>query len=153
MTDYNKSPMFQAIRANISKYGHHITLVAGGSVPRFGYAIGISPIVGAELVFAGGAFYSVEDVKRITNGIAKDPVTTFTPDHSIVAIDGLGSFSLRQADLSWSGALMLGALDFYQSSGIPVFPHSAGQFALDTRHPGSYAPLERKIRACLAVSA
>jgi hypothetical protein len=121
MADYNKSSMLEAIRANISKYGHHITLVAGGSVPRFAYTIGISPIIGAELVFAGGTFYSVEEVKQIINGIAENLVATSTPDHSIVVIDELGSFSLRQADLSWSGALMLGAFDFYQSRDIPSF--------------------------------
>jgi hypothetical protein len=122
MTNYEKRrSMLETIRANIAKYGHHITLVSGSEVPRFAYTIGISRIIGAELVFAGGTFYSAEEVQRIINEIAKNLVATSTPDHLIVVVDALGSFSLRQADMSWSSALMLGAFDFYQSRDIPGF--------------------------------
>jgi hypothetical protein len=37
MTNYNKSSMLELIRANIAKYGHHVTLVIGGKIPRFAY--------------------------------------------------------------------------------------------------------------------
>jgi len=58
---------------------HHITLVIAGAIPRFAYTIGISRIIGAELIFTGGAFYSAEEVKEIINGTAKNLVTTSTP--------------------------------------------------------------------------
>jgi hypothetical protein len=121
MTNYDKSSALEVIRTNIAKYGHHITLVSGGAVPRFAYTIGISQIISAELVFAGGAFYSAEEVQEIINEIAKNLVAPSTPAHLTVVVDALGSFSLRQADMSWSDALMLGAFDFYQSRDIPGF--------------------------------
>jgi|SRR5262245_39856705 len=121
MTNYDKSSLLEVIRANIAKYGHHITLVSGDALPRFAYTIGISRIIGVELVFAGGAFYSAEEAQGIINEIAKNLVAASTPDHLTVVVDELGSFSLRQADMSWSSALMLGAFDFYQRRDIPGF--------------------------------
>jgi hypothetical protein len=52
MTNHKKISMLKLIRANIAKYGHHITLVAGGEIPRFTYTVGISQIISAELIFA-----------------------------------------------------------------------------------------------------
>jgi Domain of unknown function (DUF4262) len=121
MTNYDKSSLFETIRANIAKYGHHITLVSGDAIPGFAYTIGISRITGAELVFTGGSFYSADAVARIINEVAKNLVATSAPDNLIVVVGALGSFSLRQVDISWSGALMLGAFDFYQSKDIPGF--------------------------------
>src|SRR5262247_394084 len=99
MTNYDKISLLEVIRANIAKYGHHITLVSGDALPRFAYTIGI---IGVELVFAGGAFYSAEEAQGIINEIAKNLVAASTPDHLTVVVDELGSFSLRQADMSWS---------------------------------------------------
>jgi uncharacterized protein DUF4262 len=121
MTNYKKISMLKLIRACIAKYGYHQTFVMDGKIPRFVYTIGVSQIIGAELIFAGGSFYSGEEVGQIIKGTAKNLITTSTPDHMNIVIDALGSFSLHQADPSWSGELMLGTFDFYQRRDIPGF--------------------------------
>src|SRR5262245_13903427 len=121
MTNYNKSSWLDLIRANIAKFGHHITLVGSREIPRFAYTIGVNRIIGAELIFAGGTFYSAEEGCQIINGSGKNLVTASSPNRLNVALDALGSFSLRQADPSWFGELMLGAFDFYQRRDIPGF--------------------------------
>ncbi len=128
MTNYEKSPFLELIRANIEKYGYQITLVTGGEVPRFAYTIGISQKIGAELIFAGGNFYSAEEIQQIINEIAENLVATSVPDKLIVVAGALGSFSFRQADRSWSDALMLGVFDFYQckdTPGIQIVPDNS----------------------------
>ncbi len=74
-------PALEAIARNISKFGHHLYLIAGAASPRFAYTIGLGETLGFELVLAGAAFYDTDAVKRIVNAIASrlrggDPLGT-----------------------------------------------------------------------------
>jgi hypothetical protein len=55
-----------------------------------------------------------DDIRRIINTIA----TEWTPSKASYAIDSLGRFSIRKADLSWTRRLMLGAVDYYGNTSI-----------------------------------
>ncbi|MCK4743626.1 MAG: DUF4262 domain-containing protein [Sulfuriflexus sp.] len=112
--------MTEEIRSNIANTGHHIYLIMGGSTPRFAYTIGVSKVVGFELILAGAAFYSDDDVSNIINAITvKIRSTNNWPDLKI-EVESLGSFSLRKVDPSWGRKLMLGVLDFYNVSEMPA---------------------------------
>ena len=41
------------IRENIAKHGFHTYVVTGGGYPHFGYTIGLTESLGAELILAG----------------------------------------------------------------------------------------------------
>lgn len=134
MTDKIRKNTLKLILKNINKYGHHIHLILGGNLPRFAYTIGASQLVGSELIFAGASFYSNADVKLIINGVVdklrkKDGEELLTID-----IDLLGSFSLCKVDASWVNMLMLGAVDFYNTSelsAIQIVPERA-YWTIDT---------------------
>lgn len=112
--------MLALIQSNITEYGQHNYTVMGGCSPRFAYTIGNSQSLGFELVFAGGLFYSVKEVNRILNQIAKKLVGNVDWQNESFEIDSLGIFSLRKVDVSWSKMLILGALDFYDLTEIPT---------------------------------
>lgn len=112
--------MLERIRSNIDSYGHHMYLITGGASPRFAYTIGVSQSTAHELVLAGASFYSADEVKLIVNTVAArlktgGPWQTFRK-----SIDSLGTFSLRVADSSWVKKMLLGALDYFELSDIPV---------------------------------
>ena len=56
-----KAEALELIRTNIATYGHHLYLVQGGPDPRYIYSIGLRDAIGAELIFAGAAFYSANE--------------------------------------------------------------------------------------------
>lgn len=115
MVKLTKEAALKRIRDNIACYGHHVyTVSGGGPLPRYVYTIGLSDRIGAELIFAGATFFMGDDTRRIVNTIAAE----WTPGKTSYTVDSLGRFSLRKADLSWTGRLMLGALDHYGSSSI-----------------------------------
>ena len=109
------------IQTNIAKFGHHIYLVTGGALPRFAYTIGNKPKLGAELVFAGGALYSGDEVHRILSGIAASLSYKTNWNKFSLQIDDLGLFKLRKVHPSWANGLLLGALHFYPDKTIPAF--------------------------------
>ncbi|HRX85867.1 MAG TPA: DUF4262 domain-containing protein [Phycisphaerae bacterium] len=100
----------------MESHGYHVYLITGKQSPRFAYTIGIHPTVGAELVFAGAAAYSNEEVRQIIVGVAEgmSRLRLGVP----VELGPLGTFILRNADPSWAETLMLGALDYYGRSDI-----------------------------------
>ena len=108
----------QKTRENIRQYGYHLYVVSGGQVPRYAYTIGLSPRFGRELIFAGGIIF----MHREIIDVIRSAVQMMTPGEkafsSPFAVDSQGIFSLRECDTSWTDELMLGASDFYQTSGI-----------------------------------
>jgi hypothetical protein len=115
-----RNVMLELIQSNIAKYGHHIYLVSGGPLPRSAYTIGVSPKMGAELIFAGASFYLTKDVKQIINKVVEQLRESTSWHQLSIEVDRLGVFSLCKADASWVNTLMLGALDFYSASEIPA---------------------------------
>jgi hypothetical protein len=113
-----KKQALDGIRENISRSGHHIYVVSGGSTPRFAYTIGVSESIGIELILAGAIFYMFDEVGTIINDIASQ--LKAQPDRRICEVTGLGSFTLRKVHSSWAKEFMLGAFDYYQRRDIPA---------------------------------
>ena len=115
-----KNEALELIRANIVTYGHHLYLVQGGPNPRYIYSIGLRDAIGAELIFAGAAFYSAnqggEIVRRLASMLRESPNRS-EADYSL---GELGTFSLREVHPTWSSKLILGALDYYKVSVVPA---------------------------------
>jgi hypothetical protein len=94
-----RAEWLEQIRGNIARFGHHVTLVQGGLVPRFAYTIGLSEREGGqELVLAGANALSAEEVTAALNAAAAGQA------------DG---FELRPVHPSWSERLLLGVHDLY----------------------------------------
>jgi len=97
------------IEKNIKSRGYHVYVVSGGAVPRWVYTIGLSPRLGCELVFAGGAVLS------------RDSVLQLIQDVSVVSgLVGGGEFAGRSGEFAfsdvsggWGDELLRGANDFY----------------------------------------
>lgn len=121
MTESAKDSALESIQLNVAKYGFHIYLVAGEAIPRFAYTIGISEVIGAELILAGASFFFAEDVKHILNAVATDLRAQPSLQYLHLQVGCLGSFSIRRAHSSWATALMLGALDYYGEKDIPAW--------------------------------
>ena len=102
------------IARNIRDYGCHIYVVSGGPTPRWVYTIGLTQSIGYELVFAGGAKYSKDDILQILRNAA-DKVDL---DKRIMSKESsdIGAFALAAVHPDWATRLLLGAHDFYQTS-------------------------------------
>jgi len=121
MTGITRDAMLEKIRSNIKRYGHHVYLVVGKRSPRFAYTIGVSPVKGAEVVLAGAATYSNEDVKRIIDAVVSTESSALVEGFSMeVASPGLGKITLRRVDSSWAKIMMRGALDYYSTADVPA---------------------------------
>jgi hypothetical protein len=112
--------MLDAIERNIRQHGFHIYSIGASSTPRFTYTIGIHDTHGAELVLAGGLYYSVAEVGRIIHAIRAGLVAG-APCSATFSVDTLGTFTLRAAHPSWTRALLLGALDYYSVPDIAAY--------------------------------
>jgi hypothetical protein len=118
MSKLTRASALDRIRDNIARHGHHVYLVSGGdALPRYVYTIGLSERVGAELILAGAIIFMGKDAIRIVNTIAAEWDST----KASYTIESLGRFSLRKADPSWTGPLMLGAVDFYGHTSIQAW--------------------------------
>lgn len=114
----NKEKFLQEIKSNINKHGHHINIVTDGLCPRFGYTIGAIEKIGLEVVFAGGLYYTNEEVSIIIDGIISELNKNSNWQELNVEIDSIGSFSLSKVHDSWCKLLMLGVYDFYKTDNI-----------------------------------
>lgn len=116
----------ELVRDNISRHGHHITLVQGGLAPRFAYTVGLTPLRSVELVLAGACWFSAAEVGVILNSLAAR-LGERAEDISGVRLEvpSLGTFTLRNVHASWSSSLLLGAADLFGAdavTGLQVVP-------------------------------
>jgi hypothetical protein len=115
MAGPSRESALERIRTNIERYGYHVyTVTGGGQLPRYVYTIGLSERIGSELIFAGAIFFMGKEATRIIDTIAKE----WDSNKASYTVESLGRFSVREADLSWSGSLMLGAVDYYKNTSI-----------------------------------
>jgi hypothetical protein len=126
-TEKDRQATLDRIRTNIVRHGRHIYLISGQEVPRFGYTIGVSESVGFELVLPGAIFYTADEVMNVLNSVADQ--LNVKVDRQVFEVDGIGSFTTRDAHESWSQELMLGAFDYYQNPDIRAL-----QVVPDTGH-------------------
>jgi uncharacterized protein DUF4262 len=120
MSRLERSAMLERIKENIQRFGFHIYFIQGGVVPRFAYTIGLGPSLGAELVLGGLICYMLDDIKRIVHTI-RDQLAAGAGADSIFVVPDAGQFTLRKAHRSWTGLLMLGALDYYATSEVEAY--------------------------------
>lgn len=102
----------EKIDKNISEFGHHNYYVTEGESPRYFYTIGVALQHDFELIFAGGAFYTAEEVFSIINEI----VGFLSADGAAIEASykcSAGKFTLRACDKSWLDVMMLGAFDYW----------------------------------------
>ena len=108
------------IREHISKFGFHIYVVTGGGDPHFGYTIGLTESLGAELILPGTYFYELDDVSKVIESIIGRLAPPVSWDVSVDA-PPWGIFSFRHVHMSWATALMLGAFDYYRGKSIEAY--------------------------------
>ncbi|MBK9202968.1 MAG: hypothetical protein IPL73_11130 [Candidatus Obscuribacter sp.] len=116
MAGLDQAAALAVIGKNIEQYGHHKYVIAGGSLPRFVYTIGLSVSAGYELIMCGSSFYTDMEVVRIMDA-AQARVMELPPleiPTATFSVDKLGTFSVLVVDVSWCQALLLGALDYYK---------------------------------------
>lgn len=133
MTKITKESVFEEIQKNINSHGYHLYVVAAGIVPRFAYTIGLKESAGADLIFAGGTYYLLDEMKCIFEKAIFE-LKNNSLSRINFTIEGLGAFSMHQVDTSWSERLMLGAMDFYSQGSLvafQIFPDSL-HYTLDT---------------------
>jgi hypothetical protein len=116
-----RSELLARISSNIAQTGYHVTLVTGGELPRFAYTIGCTTTLGAEFIFAGGEFYSKDQVSEIIAAIISLATGESDWSNRSIRLDELGSFALVKADNSWAKLLALGAFDYYQQADLQMW--------------------------------
>jgi hypothetical protein len=128
-----RSEFLSKIDSSIKSNGYHVTMVTGGELPRFAYTIGCKGILSAEFVFAGGEFYSKDDVSEIISQVISGAKKEANLPGLAVEIKSLGRFSISEANESWSELLLLGAFDYYKKDKITVWQilPDASHFTLD----------------------
>ena len=116
-----KRDFLDLIKSNINEYGYHVTTVISGTNPRFAYTIGLSKLLGFEVIFAGGINYLKHDMALIIDKLVNE-LSTGTEVHDVnIVIDSLGSFGLKAIDNSWCKIMMLGVFDYYKTDEIKAF--------------------------------
>lgn len=109
------------IRENIAKHGFHTYVVTGGGYPHFGYTIGLTETLGAELILAGTYFYRLDDVSKVIKSVKAELLAPVAWDTMLVDSNTWGTFSFRKVHKSWASALMLGAFDYYSGKSIEAY--------------------------------
>ena len=109
----DRASALRLIERNIATHGWHLYAVLGGPIPRFSYTIGLLEKTGFELVFAGGYFYSFDDIPRIVNGCGDALLRGAALEFESESVPGTFTFTLGNVRAEWSKALLLGANDWY----------------------------------------
>lgn len=132
MSNAQREKWRKLVDRNIARHGHHITLIGNEVSPRYAYTVGLTPKVGYELVFAGGLYYSADEIADVVNGVAAQ----LTPADSKgrtrkLDVGALGTFTLGAVRKEWRKD-MLGAIERYGDRGArQVLPDKA-HWTLDT---------------------
>ena len=105
----DRASALRLIERNIAAHGWHVYGVLDGAAPRFHYTIGLLEKIGFELVFAGGYFYSFDDIASIVNGCG----VALLRGAALNIENVPGTFTLGDVCAEWSKALLLGANDWY----------------------------------------
>jgi RHS repeat-associated protein len=81
------------IREHIAEHGFHTYVVTGGGYPHFGYTIGLTESLGAELILPGTSFYRLDDVSKVIKSIIGKLSPPVAWDTVSVDADSWGSFA------------------------------------------------------------
>lgn len=116
-----RTAALESIRQNIAQHGFHVYVVTGGGYPHYGYTIGLSESLGAELILAGSYFYRLDEVSKVVNCVARDLRSPVSWNEKTIQAGLWGSFSFRNVHASWAESLMLGVFDYYQTKSINAY--------------------------------
>ncbi len=119
--DHDREAALTEIRQNIAEHGFHIYVVTGSGKPHYGYTIGLSESLGAELILAGAYFYELNEVGKIIQSIAGKLRLPVSGETGQIEASPWGMFSLRKIDTSWAKTLMLGVFDYYKMETIDAY--------------------------------
>src|SRR5690349_8329486 len=106
---HDRDAALKLIRSNIERHGYHVYLIRGGALPDFCYTIGLSPRLGAELIMAGGAYYSTGQRQDVIREISELPQRLDGGAVPRVVSTSWGDFDLAPAHPGWAAQLALGA--------------------------------------------
>ncbi len=109
------------IREHIAKYGFHIYVVTGGGKLHFGYTIGLTESLGAELILPGTYFYELDEISKVVDSVVGKLSAPVAWNAVSVEADPWGTFDLGQVHESWARTLMLGAFDYYPGKTIKAY--------------------------------
>jgi hypothetical protein len=109
------------IRDSIAQHGFHTYVVTGGGYPHFGYTIGLTESLGAEITLAGSYFYRLDDVSKVIYSVRNALMPSVDWNTSRAETEAWGTFSFRKVNTSWATALMLGAFDYYPRKSIEAY--------------------------------
>lgn len=114
--------MLDQIARNIRDHGYHVYVVSGGPTPRWIYTIGLSPSLGFELVFAGGATYSKDAVLEILNTTVNRLKSKLGAPSDTTGLTRIGPVCAE-----WASHLLIGTHDYYQTqiTAVQVIPDAA----------------------------
>jgi len=122
MGDYhNREAALESIRQNIAEFGFHSYGVTGSGQPHYGYTIGLSESLGAELILAGAYFYELNEVGEVIRSVAGKLQAPIARETAQIEVSPWGLFSLRKVDMSWAKTLMLGVFDYYNVEAIDAY--------------------------------
>lgn len=116
-----KRSFLKLIQSNIKQFGYHLTIVKGAIEPRFAYTIGLSPLLGFELAFAGGVYYLEDDVNHIIAKIVEGLKNRTVIEDQIIEVGVLGTFKLSKIHSSWSKLMLLGVFDYYETNKVSAY--------------------------------
>ncbi len=119
--DHDREAALNEIRQNIAEYGFHVYAVTGSGQPHYGYTIGLSESLGAELILAGAYFYELDEVGTVVRSIAGRLRSPVAWEALQIEASPWGAFSLRKVDRSWAETLMLGVFDYYKVNTINAY--------------------------------
>jgi hypothetical protein len=114
-------PARTQIRQNIAEYGFHTYFVTGSGLPHYGYTIGLSESLNAEIILAGAYFFESDEVSKILMSVAAKIQSAIAWQEQKIEARPWGVFSLRKVDTSWAKGLMLGVFDYYQVTTIEAY--------------------------------
>lgn len=120
-----KQQALSRIRSNIDRYGFHLYVVTGGKAPRYAYTVGLFQKFGVELIFAGGYYFSLDEVRVIFRSAVAELLKENIPRVDGFESADFGYFSLKAVDSSWSELMLLGAFDLYKNNqivGVQIVP-------------------------------
>lgn len=118
MDDSERKLALAKIRSNIARHGYHVYVIGGNEVPRYAYTIGLFDKLGAELIFAGGYYFSVDEVKSIIDVAATELSKEGNSSARGFKGGSFGNFELNSVDSSWSEFMLLAAFDVYNNNEI-----------------------------------
>ena len=109
------------IRRNIAKSGFHTYVVTGSGHPHYGYTIGLTESLGAEIILAGSYFYRLDEVAPVIRSVAEKLRSAVEWPTNTVRETPWGNFSFRRVDMSWAKELMLGVFDCYGPNAVEAW--------------------------------